>query len=119
MIKYYIENCKADLIIESNFKEYEMKELSKLLETHNYKVMSLVFDANNEILHKRFLKRLNENRHYVHKSQDFSNISDFIPVIDELRKVEYPGEIIKINCNNFDYQEDLELLNRIKKFIME
>ena len=83
----------------------------------NYDVLSIVFDASNEILHERFLKRLNENRHYVHKSQDFTNIEDFIKTQDELRNAPYFGNIINVNCDDFSYQDDSLLLQQIDEFI--
>lgn len=117
LIKYILYKEKNIIGIESNFKTYEMEELKKYFEEEKIEVLSLVFDADDEVLHQRFLKRLNENRHYVHKSEDFSNIEDFKIMLNNLRKVEYPGKIFKINCNNFSYQNDEKLLENIRKFI--
>ena len=96
LMKYLMECNMTNLVLECNFKAYELKELEVLCKALGYDVMTLVFDADNDILHKRFLKRLNENRHYVHKSQDFTDINDFIPVIDELRYGPYFGKILKL-----------------------
>ena len=117
LMKYLLEANKTNIVLECNFKDYELIELKEICSKLNYQVLSLVFDADNTILHKRFLERLNESRHYVHKSQDFSNINDFIPVLDHLRNAPYFGKIIKVNCNDFSYQEDKNLLLEIKKFI--
>ncbi len=117
LMMYLIESNENILVLECNFKDYEMTKIKEKCKELNYKVLSLVFDANDEILHKRFINRLNENRHYVHKSQDFRNINDFIKTINELRNVEYFGEIININCDNFNYQTDEKLFNMIKEFI--
>lgn len=117
LFKYLLECNKTNIVFESNFKDYELIELKEVCSKLNYDVLSLVFDADNEILHKRFNKRLNENRHYVHKSQDFTDINDFIPVIDDLRYAPYFGEIIKVNCNDFSYQNDLELFKKIEVFL--
>ena len=117
MIKYLISCNMTTIVIESNFKDYEMNELKNHCLQLNYDVLSLVFDAEDEILHKRFLNRLNENRHYVHKSQDFTDIKDFIPVLNELRNVKYIGKIIKVNCNDFTYQDNQKLFNELEKFI--
>lgn len=117
LLKYLLECNKSTIVFESNFKDYELTELKILCDELNYEVLSLVFDADDEILHQRFLKRLDENRHYVHKSQDFSNINDFIPVLNQLREVSYFGKIIKITCNDFSYQEDEELITEIRNFI--
>ena len=117
LMKYLVFANETTLLLECNFKDYELVELKKICEELNYDVLSIVFDASNEILHERFLKRLNENRHYVHKSQDFTNIEDFIKTQDELRNAPYFGKIINVNCDDFSYQEDLILLNKIEEFI--
>lgn len=117
LIKYLLECNMTNIVFECNFKDYELVELKVLCEQLNYDVMSLVMDADNEILHQRFIKRLDENRHYVHKSQDFSNINDFIAVIDHLRNAPYFGRIIKVWCNDFSYQYDEKLFEEIKNFL--
>ena len=119
LIKYILYKEKNIVGFESNFKDYEMEELIKCFEENNVNVLSIVFDADDEILHERFLKRLNENRHYVHKSEDFSNINDFKIMLNGLRNVKYPGKVIKINCNDFSYQKDNLLLKEIEEFIKE
>ena len=117
LIKYLLDCNKTNIVFESNFKEYELIELKRICEELDYEVMSLIFDADNEVLHKRFNKRLNENRHYVHKSQDFTDINDFIPVIDHLRNAPYFGEIVNVDCNDFSYQNDEQLFKKIEVFL--
>ena len=117
LMKYLLECNMTNLVLECNFKDYELVELKNFCKSLGYEVLSLIFDADNEILHKRFIKRLGENRHYVHKSQDFSDINDFIPVIDNLRYAPYFGEIINVNCNDFSYQTDDILFNKIELFL--
>ena len=114
-IKYFIETSTCNLIIESNFKDYEMKELKKILK--NDDVLSLRFTGNNDLLHKRFLERLNNNRHYVHKSQDFSKLEDFVATLDELRKVQYIGKVINIQVDDNYLTDNKELLLEIKDFL--
>ncbi len=117
LFKYLLECNMTDIVFESNFKDYELIELEKICNELNYDVLSLVLDADNEISHQRFIKRLDENRHYVHKSQDFSDINDFIPIIDHLRFAPYFGEIINVSCNDFSYQKDESLFEKIKEFL--
>lgn len=118
LIKYLIETTKTDLIVESIFKPYEMVELKKY-ETEN-KILSLHFIGDNEILHKRFLKRLNEGRHHVHKSQDFTDINDFIEVLNELRSVKYIGEVIRVDATKFnDITKDYDLMTKVENFIQK
>ena len=117
IMKYEIEKNKDILLLESNFKDYEMEEIYNLINIYNIEVLSFVFKGDNKILHERFMRRLNENRHYVHKAQDFTNIEDFIKTLDNLRKVKYPGIVIDIDSSNFDYQKDEKLLKIISNFI--
>ena len=117
LLKYLLECNMTNIVIESNFKDYELIELKKLCKELNYDVLSLVFDGEDEILHQRFIERLDKNRHYVHKSQDFTNISAFIPVINHLRYAPYFGEIVKVNSNDFSYQTDDSLFKKIEEFL--
>ncbi len=117
LMSYLVEKNYGTLVLESNFKAHELKELKEQCQRLEYQVLSLIFDAENEVLHKRFINRLGENRHYVHKSQDFSKIEDFIPTLDALRGLDYFGEIINIDATNFDYQKDASLFAKIEAFI--
>lgn len=117
LIKYLLEQNANDIVVECNFKDYELEELKPLLERLNYQVLTLVFDGDNDVLHSRFLARLNANRHYVHKSQDFTKVEDFIPVLDHLRNAPYFGEVIKVNSNDFAYQTDEGLFERVASFL--
>ena len=61
-----------NLILESNFHTAELERLHKMAYEHNYDVLSLVLHGDVEILHKRYLYRMqNENRHPVHLSTTF------------------------------------------------
>lgn len=117
LMSYLVEKNYGTLVLESNFKAHELKDLKAQCERLGYEVMSLIFDADNDVLHSRFIKRLSENRHYVHKSQDFSKIEDFIPTLDALRGLEYFGEIINVDATSFEYQKDTSLFDKIEAFI--
>jgi 2-phosphoglycerate kinase len=118
MIKYLLKTTTCDLIIESNFKPYEMIELKQFEEDN--KILSLHFFGDNEILHKRFLKRLNENRHFVHKSQDFTDINDFVEVLEELRNTSYIGKVIKVDATKTnDITKNEELLRSVATFLQK
>ncbi len=116
---YLLKKNYDVILLESNFKDYEIEVINKIIKEYDYRVLSFVFKGDNEILHQRFLKRLNENRHYVHKSQDFTNIDDFVNTLEDLRKVKYPGIVVNIDSSDFSYQENLEYLKIIEEFIKE
>jgi len=103
------------LILESNFKDYEIAEIKEKI--RDTEILSIVFDGDSATLHQRFCKRLNENRHPVHKSQDLSRIEDFVAVIHDLGTVEYPGEVIYVDCTDFSYQTDEKLYKKIEEFL--
>ena len=116
-MKYLIEKNRGVLVLESNFKPYEMKEITALINKYEYEAMSLVLSCDVKILHARFQERLNEDRHYVHRAQDFTNINDFVETLNELRSTVYPGKVINIDASTFACQEDEKLLNEIKEFV--
>ena len=116
LIKYFIKTSTCDLIVESNFKPYEMLELKELEKTND--ILSLHFFGDNKILHDRFLTRLEMGRHHVHKSQDFSDINCFIVVLNELRSVKYIGNVIRVDATKTnDITSDQELLTKVTEFI--
>ena len=117
LMSYLAEGEGTALILESNFKDYELKELRAKCVTSGCETLSIFLDGDDAVLHQRFLKRLGENRHPVHKSQDFSRLEDFSATLDELRAAEYFGEMLRVDCTDFSYQSDEELLEKIKVFL--
>ena len=112
----YIAGAQREaVILESNFKDYELRDFSEAFKTCD--ILSIILDGDNTVLHERFNKRLNQNRHPVHKSQDFTRLEDFASTLDELRIAEYPGEIIRVSCTDFSYQKDEKLYRRIEDFL--
>ena len=115
MIKYFIKSSKCDIIIESNYKEYEMEELKQFLSNND--ILSLKFTGEDKLLHERFLRRL-ENRHYVHKAQDFTDLNDLIKTQEELRSVEYIGEVVGIDVTPYpDLTSNVKLVEKIEEFL--
>ena len=118
LIEYFIQTSKDNLIIESNFKQHEIDQLLKHCNDNEF--LTLRFTADDEVLHQRFLNRLNDNRHYVHKSQDFTDINDFVVVLNNLRNVNYFGQVINVTTNDFDYLYDnKQLLTIIENFLQK
>ena len=117
IICYIIKSSASDLIIESNFKEEEMQVLSRLAGECEYTVLSLRFTGKDDILHERFLHRLKDNRHYVHKSQDFTDLNDFLQTLLSLRAVKYIGKVIEVDSTDFSYASDENLEKEIRRFL--
>ena len=120
MIDMFKEFCEFDLplILEANFHQDEIDIIHKIADEHNYDVLTLLIQADIEILHKRFVNRAeNENRHPVHLSYTLKEFEEFKKYIETSRNDKPLGKVIKVNANSFDYQKDKELLDQIDKFI--
>ena len=106
------------LILESNFHTGELERLHEMAAKWNYEVLILVLRADAEILHKRYLNRMqNEDRHPVHLSTTLDVWEDFKGYLDYTRKELVEGNIIEINANEFSYQTDGILFGRIDEFM--
>lgn len=106
-----------DLILEANFKEYEMARLQKIAEKKGYETLTLVMHADMDIIYKRFVNRIkNENRHPVHLC-GFDGYDSLKYYIDKGREQKSFGRIIKINANDFEYQADEKTLMEIDSFM--
>ena len=117
LMSYLAEGEGESLILESNFKDYELKELKEKCARDGCETLSLFLDGDDAVLHSRFHKRLTENRHPVHKSQDFTRLEDFTDTLNELRRAEYFGEMIRVDCTDFSYQSEEALFEKIKVFL--
>lgn len=115
LFKYILEQSEYPILIESNFKPYEFDELRELLK--DTKVMTIILTGDEKVLHKRFNDRLLENRHFIHKSQDFTNIEPFIETLKELRSITPIGEVLSIDATDFSYQEDVNVISKIQEFL--
>jgi predicted kinase len=60
-VLFHIAEClmKADIsfVLESNFSPASVDDLMPLVKLYNYKPLTVLFDADIEVLHKRFLER--------------------------------------------------------------
>ena len=108
------------LILESNFHTGELERLHEIAEAHGYEVLTLVLRGDVDILHQRYLHRMkNENRHPVHLSTTLDVHEDFKGYLESTRKEEVVGDRIEINADDFSYQTDAELLEKIDEFMLE
>lgn len=109
-----------DIILESNFHTAELERLHEMARENNYEVLTLVLRGDVEILHKRYLNRIqNENRHPVHLSTTLDVFDDFKGCTEYLRSARIPGNTVNINANEFSYQTDKEILAKIDEFMMD
>ena len=107
-----------NLILEYNFHTEELERLHKIAFENKYEVLTLVLRGNVEILHKRYLNRMqNENRHPVHLSTTLDVFNDFKDCTEYLRSEKILGDTIYINADDFSYQTDKEILAKIDEFM--
>lgn len=109
-----------DLILESNFHGEELEKLHEIARENHYKVLTISLYGNVELLHKRYLNRIiHENRHPVHLSTTLDMFEDFKKNSDYLNNVQIPGDVIRVNADEFSYQSDPALLLKIDRFMTE
>lgn len=107
-----------DLILEANFHKADLERLQEIATAHNYEVMVLVLRGDVNILHKRYLNRIyKEKRHPVHLSTTLDIFDDFKKYVETGRKEEIIGNALKIDANDFSYQQDETLLSEIDRFM--
>ncbi len=107
-----------NLILESNFHTIELEKLHKLAFEDNYEVLTLVLRGDIEILYKRYLNRMyNENRHPVHLSTTLDVFDDFKRYTEYLRTEKILGNTMYINADDFLYQTDKKILEKIDEFM--
>lgn len=107
-----------DLILESNFHTKELEKLHEIARDNNYEVLTISLYGDVEILHKRYLNRKkNENRHPVHLSTTLDVFEDFKKYSDYLTNVKIPGEVIRVNADEFSYQNNSDLLFKLDQFM--
>lgn len=111
-----LAKAEENIILEANFRTAEMEKLHKIALGNNYEVLTLLLRADVATLYKRFVNRIeNENRHPAHTS-GFSDYEGFKAYIEEARREATIGEIIEISADDFSYQTDTVLLERIDNF---
>lgn len=111
-----IMDSNNSFILESNFRQHELDKLVILAKEYKYEILSLVLEGDLHILHERFNKRINGDRHIVHKSQDLSKYEDFYNLSMNMRNVVFPGKVMKIDVTDFNTLYSNETILKIKDF---
>ena len=106
---------EISFILESNFRERELRVLEELTKKYNYNAISFVLTGDISILHQRFMERIaSKTRNIVHQAIDLSKEEDFRDIILEARRVTYFGNIHKIDTTKFpiDYIKIMEMIDK-------
>ncbi len=113
-----ISPTNADLILEANFHERELKKLHLIAKENRYDVLTLILRGNAEVLYHRYVHRMNaENRHPVHLTTTLDVKEDFLKTAEFIRKEKVLGKTLTIEASDFSYQSDLEILEQIDDFL--
>jgi len=106
------------LILESNFHTTELERFHQIATENGYDVLTLVLRGDVEVLHKRYLNRMcNEKRHPVHLSTTLDVFEHFKGYTEYSRTEAVLGDVIEICADDFSYQSDIELLKKIDAFV--
>lgn len=93
------------IILENNFRQNELNLLEKLFTERGYSLFTIVLEGNLDILYKRYVNRKeNENRHPAHYF--FATMNEYKNYVEESRIRDFPGMIIRINANDFEFLSD-------------
>lgn len=90
-------------ILESNFVEQSIPILNELISKYNYKVITIRFIGDLNVLHQRFLKReYSEERHAgVNANGAFDNFKDFKIATEKTRKFKIVDQEIIVDTTDF------------------
>ncbi|MGI6644483.1 MAG: AAA family ATPase [Bacilli bacterium] len=123
LIAYFVFQAldtKTPLVVESNFRQYELDEIEELARKYNGEIVSLVFVGEPIILYKRYLERIAEgNRHIAHQCVDFRNEEEFTQMINKMHEVRYPGKVKIVDNTYLDALNDMNLYNEIGDFLLK
>lgn len=107
-----------NLILESNFRIGELEKLHAIAAERGYQVLTLMLQGDAKILYQRFRNRIeNENRHPVHICDEFATFEGFESYLQSLRRDDLPGRVIAVNADDFSYQTDPALLEKLDAFM--
>lgn len=118
-IFYYIieEQMKAgiSLIVESNFVKESVPIIKKLLNKYNYKSITIRFEGDLQILHKRFLKReYSSERHDGLISNGlFDDFKNFEQTAIKSKEFKINNNEILVDTTDFSKVNFDEIINKI------
>lgn len=106
------------LILEANFKDKDIKRIYNFKEINDLDILILRFQADYDILYERFMHRIKyEKRHIVHQSAGLTDFNKFKEYLAKGRDIDLTSfNVIDVDASNFNYQNDFDLLMKIKRF---
>lgn len=120
IMQVFEETAKTgkDLILEANFHENHLNILLLIARSYAYEILNLNLVGTTEVLYRRYMHRLtSEPRHKVHSYNTLDNFDKFKTYTENRRKEMLLDNTITINTDDFSYQKDASLLERIDSFM--
>jgi len=84
------------IILESNFRKYEIERLNSIAQEYNVTVLYLVLSASPDVLYERYVER-NPYRHETHHSVDFTTKQQFLDIISDFSDFPFVGRVLHID----------------------
>lgn len=104
----------GDLILEANFRLYEIQKIQEIVEKYGAKLSIIYLIGDTKVLYERFLKRV-PTRHRAHLSQGLDkDYTKYVNCITELRNEINDIESFKIDITNLSVDE---VLNKAVSFL--
>lgn len=104
-------------ILESNFVKQSSNILKKLISTYNYTCITIRFESDLKILHKRFLERetTSERHPGLIENGAFDNFENFKKQNEKCNEFKINNNEIIVDTTNFNKINIDEIINYIKK----
>jgi predicted kinase len=106
------------IIIESNFKPYELESLKELPELKGHQALTIALSGSPEVLFKRYLER-EPSRHFVHKSVSFSSVESFARAMIDYQGSDFVGKVLKVDTTVFEEKSYQAILKSVRHFMAE
>lgn len=119
LMKFYAEKMleiNQCIILESNFKDFELNELRKSLDLNKHACLTLFLTGDVSKLYDRYLLR-QPSRHPVHTSTGLMTLETFKESMNAVSAEDYIGKKIEIDTTVFGEKDYEDLIKVITRFI--
>lgn len=123
-IFYYIieEQMKVGLpiIVESNFVKESVPIIKNLLNKYNYNDITVRFEGDLQVLHKRFLEREYSSERHVGLVSNgvFDNLEDYEKTVLKSKEFKISNNEILVDTTDFSKVDFDEIIENIKKYMI-
>jgi len=106
-------NTNPCVILESNFKDFEMHELNVFRAKHNIDLCSIFLTGNFKVLYQRYVLRQKE-RHQVHQSTGLMSFETFLSSKRTFDTSLYGKNALYVDTTSFIEEDYFKIINFIK-----